>query len=298
MAEDPAEHAMFIGHVLCLLQQDQNQGPKNSVGGGGFHARGSQEKENNKRHWETDQAPVTTTHGKYTLDTSRTSSRHEESNSKRFPSIPNDESIQFFRQKVQIAYIMIMYMGVPLDVLLHIKDDDKIQKYIAPSLALLDEYLEAPHTKDHGRTLKSGVIKLLDSLNTETCKSSLSKLENPVFSKQSIRKVLCARENLLRENPSSFVVKRMQKLREVIPKFTEFARGFEDPVFLAVEAQPGLDASELHKIVIDVIKESRDNLSDFPTRAQAATRYINREVLSFLLTGKLLHKDRTSIYDY
>lgn len=200
-----------------------------------------------------------------------------------------EAAVPHYAQKVQTARIMLMYAGIPLDVLLLLPDSER-GGYIKAAVAPLQQFFEATAPK-HGTTagngavLKAALIEYLETLKSAKCTASHA-LQTAVFDPESLRQLVCRREYLLEQHPEALIRTRMQHMHKVLPKFIAFVEKLEPSVFLGLQATSGGTAGRLEKIFGEAIEDGRRHWADFPTKMQSATRSVNRHIVHYLTTGQ------------
>lgn len=203
----------------------------------------------------------------------------------------DNAAIPHYEQKVQTARIMLMYAGIPLDVLLLLSDNER-KAYIEAAVAPLEQFFEAAAPKhdnaaENGAVLKAALAEYLKTLKNARCNASHA-LQTPVFDPESLRKLVCLREYLLEQHPKALIRTRMQYIHKILPKFIEFVEKLEPNVFLGLQTTPSSSAGKLEKIFEEAIEDGRKQWAGFPTKMQSATRSVNRHIVHYLTTGQSL----------
>lgn len=190
----------------------------------------------------------------------------------------HDSAVEYFSQKVQVVRITLAYIGIPLDVLLLVEAPPEV---ISIALSPMQQYFDAIRKGTKAKQLKQALLDYMQTLQQSNCNTQ-QLTNNPVFSNQSIRQLLCLRDHLAQ---NSLLSPRIQHIHSRIPYFIQTTSTFEPTVFTAVLPKQQTSLHSLTLFFTAALNEARSRWQDFPSRIQSITRYINKHLVNYLNTG-------------
>lgn len=208
---------------------------------------------------------------------------------------------------IQLIRLMAMYLGIPLDVLIGLKDEALAQKLrrlaIQPIHRIIRTINKHPEMDDE--SVKSHFVHYLQMLHENTCvlgeddpKSSHPKNCNPLVG--NVNELICQRaalssvdEGTGKGGEGGALRERMALLAQSIPEHTRWALNVPAGLFRKAFTLPGSKDDEntlqlvsvtdqLEAVWAQAVQSARSKWCTFPDRMHAATAHANKIIVSKL----------------